>query len=81
MDFGDLCGAINSQFTCALLDRVTQHTFRDTYASRLVQAGVSLVKVQKLLGHSSPNMKQKYAHLSPDATGQEAAAVLDGSRD
>ncbi|WCM20424.1 tyrosine-type recombinase/integrase [Paraburkholderia bryophila] len=81
MDFGDLCGAINSQFRCASLDRVTPHTFRDTYASRLVQAGVSLVKVQKLLEHSSPNMTQKYAHLSPDATGQEAAAVLDGLRD
>lgn len=63
------------------LDRVTPHTLRDTYASRLVQAGVSLVKVQKLLGHTSPNMTQKYAHLSPDATGQEAADVLDGMRE
>lgn len=62
------------------LDRVTPHTFRDTYASRLVQAGVSLLKVQKLLGHSSPTMTQKYAHLSPDATGQEAADVLDQMR-
>jgi integrase len=63
------------------LDRVTPHTFRDTYASRLVQAGVSLLKVQKLLGHSTPMMTQKYAHLSPDATGQEAADVLDRMRE
>ena len=59
------------------LDRVTPHTFRDTYAARLVQAGVSLQKVSHLLGHSSVLMTQKYAHLCPEAAGAEAAAVLD----
>jgi integrase len=58
-------------------DRVTPHTFRDTFAARLVQAGVSLLKVSKLLGHATVSMTQKYAHLSPEATGAEAAAVLD----
>jgi len=56
---------------------VTPHTFRDTFAARLVQAGVSLLKVSKLLGHANVLMTQKYAHLSPEATGAEAAAVLD----
>jgi integrase len=63
------------------LDRVTPHTLRDTYASRLVQKGVSLAKIQLLLGHSSPTMTQKYAHLAPDATGAEAADVLDRIHD
>ncbi len=58
-------------------DRVTPHTFRDTYASRLVQEGVSLLKVSHLLGHADVAMTQKYAHLCPDNTGREAAAVLD----
>lgn len=58
--------------------RVTPHTFRDTYASRLVQAGVSLLKVSHLLGHADESMTKKYAHLCPDSAGQEAAAVLDG---
>lgn len=58
-------------------DKVTPHTFRDTFAARLVQAGVSLLKVSKLLGHANVLMTQKYAHLSPEATGAEAAAVLD----
>ncbi|KWH50711.1 tyrosine-type recombinase/integrase [Burkholderia cepacia] len=59
-------------------DKVTPHTFRDTFASRLVQKGVSLLKVQHLLGHASPTMTQKYAHLCPDNTGREAADILDG---
>ena len=40
--------------------------------------GVSLLKVQHLLGHASPTMTQKYAHLCPDNTGREAADILDG---
>lgn len=58
--------------------KVTPHTFRDTFASRLVQAGVSLLKVSHLLGHADESMTKKYAHLCPDNTGREAVAVLDG---
>jgi integrase len=38
--------------------RATHHTFRGTFASWLVQRGMSLFKVQQLLGHSSPAMTQ-----------------------
>lgn len=55
----------------------TPYTFRDTFAARQVQAAVSLLKVSKLLGHTNVLMTQKYAHLSPEATGAEAGAVLD----
>lgn len=81
---GHATGAIQSAIdACGLnddptRDRVTPHTFRDTFASRLVQAGVSLLKVSHLLGHADESMTKKYAHLCPDNTGREAAAVLDG---
>lgn len=42
------------------------HWTRHTYASHLVMAGEPLIKVQKLLGHSSIKTTEKYSHLSPD---------------
>ena len=42
------------------------HTCRHTAASWLVQAGVPLYDVQRLLGHESFATTSRYAHLAPD---------------
>ncbi len=59
---------------CKLQD-ATIHTLRHTYASHLVQRGVSLYVVSKLLGHSSMNQTETYAHLAPSSY-HEAVKVL-----
>ncbi len=41
------------------------HLFRHTFASRAVQAGVSIYKVAQWLGHSDVRCTQLYAHLEP----------------
>jgi len=39
---------------------------RHTYASHLVMQGIDIRTVQKLLGHHSIKMTEKYSHLAPD---------------
>lgn len=46
------------------IDHIRIHDLRHSHASILVNQGVSLFMVQKILGHSSPKTTQRYAHLS-----------------
>ena len=52
------------------------HDLRHTFATRLVQAGVDLYKVQRLLGHKSPIMTQRYAHHYPESL-RDGVEILD----
>ncbi len=42
------------------------HSLRHTFASWLVQRGISLYQVSKLLGHSDIKTTETYSHLSPE---------------
>lgn len=64
---------LNEPQIVSKLGKFTAHSCRDTYATRLVRAGMTLYQVQIMLGHASPTMTQKYAHL---ATGDIAVKVL-----
>ncbi|MDE3225053.1 MAG: tyrosine-type recombinase/integrase, partial [Nitrospirota bacterium] len=45
-------------------------------ATRLVQSGVDLYKVQRLLGHKTSVMTQRYAHHCPESL-RDGVEVLD----
>ena len=44
-------------------DRITLHSLRHTFASWLAIAGVSLRRIQELLGHKSIVTTERYSHL------------------
>lgn len=49
------------------------HKLRHTFASHLVQNGVDLYTVSKMLGHNSITTTEIYAHLSPLTLAQAIA--------
>jgi site-specific recombinase XerD len=55
---------IAARIKAGLPREVTLHTLRHTCASWLIQAGVDLFTVGKILGHSGPQTTARYAHLS-----------------
>ncbi|MBA5606788.1 site-specific integrase [Duganella sp. FT3S] len=57
--------------------KVTMHTLRHSYASKLVKNGVSLFEVSVLLGHSDPKMTQRYAHLAPNDASRKAVDIIN----
>jgi integrase len=57
--------------------KITFHSLRHTYASWLVEAGVSLYVVSKLLGHKSLKMTARYAHVGENAERRAARALAE----
>jgi integrase len=51
----------------AKLEDFSFHDLRHSFASNLVQVGVELYAVQRLLGHSDPKLTARYSHLAPDS--------------
>lgn len=50
----------------AEIERFTFHDLRHTFASWLAMKGVPLSTIGAILGHKTPQMTMRYAHLSPD---------------
>ena len=63
--------------TCerAGLKTIRVHDVRHTYSSHYVMRGGRLADLQELLGHSSPEMTRKYAHLAPGHLQSKAGVV------
>lgn len=46
--------------------KVTFHTLRHTFASRLVQRGIDLYVVKDLMGHSTLALTERYSHVNDE---------------
>ncbi len=49
---------------CGIKKKITPHSLRHAYATHLIEAGVDLLEVQKILGHRSILTTAKYTHLT-----------------
>ena len=59
--------------------KLSFHSLRHTFASWLVQRGVSIYQVSKLLGHSSVNVTAIYSHLQPDDLRESVSKLTEPS--
>ncbi|MEN8133630.1 MAG: tyrosine-type recombinase/integrase [Pseudomonadota bacterium] len=56
--------------------KITPHSLRHAYATHLIEAGVDLLEVQRILGHRSILTTAKYTHLTSN-TEQNAQQVIN----
>lgn len=68
---------LNRAAAAAGLDHITPHQLRHTYATALINAGVSLQALMALLGHVSTQMSLRYAHLFDSTVRTEYERALD----
>jgi integrase len=61
------------------LEGMTFHDWRHSTGSELVNAGIDLYTVGKVLGHRDPRSTQRYAHLNTE-TMTAAVSKIGGKR-
>jgi site-specific recombinase XerD len=59
----------------AHIDTVRMHDLRHSFASAMVNSGMTLYDVKEILGHSNIRTTERYAHLSNSRLRQAAGAV------
>lgn len=78
LDGSNIRRSLTAALDIAKIQDLHFHDLRHTFATRMVQAGIDLYKVQRLLGHKSPIMTQRYAHHYPESLRDGVNALEAG---
>jgi integrase len=60
---------------CGIRKHVSIHSLRHAYATHLIEVGLNLGGVQKLLGHAYPETTARYVHMTDKCRGDQATLI------
>ena len=61
---------------CGISKKISIHSLRHSYATHLLEQGLSLRHIQAILGHASPTTTARYAHLT-DITEKDSITTIN----
>lgn len=77
MDAGGIRSALRAVLKdCGIRKRVSVHSLRHSYATHLLERGLSVRHIQKILGHATPNTTVRYTRYTTVAEN-DSRSVID----